>query len=166
MPSLLCIIYILNTIIWPSIYLTHPLPLNKQSTNISLLCLWYQHFQQQQIFTLNKIYILDLLWSWFVILQKKEIILDKLISIIRDLYFNIFDIIIFVLYMIMITRWLQTNIGIIAVDKFKPLLMTKGDEVDDNDYINASFFDVSKDDIPFSRILHIYSTCPNGNISF
>lgn len=43
----------------------------------------------------------------------------------------------------------KTNIRIIAVDKFKPLLMTKGDDVDDNDYINASFFDVSKDDIPF-----------------
>ena len=33
-------------------------------------------------------------------------------------------------------------IGVFAVDKAKPLLMTEGDSPGDNQYINASFFDV------------------------
>ncbi|XP_030851758.1 receptor-type tyrosine-protein phosphatase epsilon [Strongylocentrotus purpuratus] len=43
----------------------------------------------------------------------------------------------------------------VPVDKFKPLLMTKGDEVDDNDYINASFFDVEG-----RKNVHVCTQCP------
>ncbi|XP_041475123.1 receptor-type tyrosine-protein phosphatase kappa-like isoform X2 [Lytechinus variegatus] len=44
---------------------------------------------------------------------------------------------------------------LVPVDKYKPLLMTQGDKAGDNDYINASFFDVEG-----RKNAHVCTQCP------